>query len=135
MTITTTTERERLLDAIDLAFLANGGREWSKLNCECEPEVNAAPCRYCAIHKALTQAKSYAASRYENLPVPREALDDYAHTHSGDPDTFPELRDDPCAVEEAALQFRVRAGMEAWHRDFIATLRDCCTPLKPSDLR
>lgn len=67
--------------------------------------------------------------------VPRDVLDAYAHAHAGDPSTFPELRDDPNAVEEAALQFRIRAGMEEWHHDFIATLKDICTPIKPSDLR
>jgi hypothetical protein len=44
------------LSRIQLGFLANGGEEWNKANCDCEPETNNAPCRYCAIHDALRAA-------------------------------------------------------------------------------
>jgi len=44
-------------EELDLAFLAIGGLEFQPTICECDPETNQAPCRYCAIHHALTLAK------------------------------------------------------------------------------
>lgn len=38
---------------IELAFLANGGRNWDPKLCECDHEVGF-QCRYCAIHAGLT---------------------------------------------------------------------------------
>lgn len=40
-------------DAMALAHLANDGKTWQGKYCECDPESNAAPCRYCAIHRGL----------------------------------------------------------------------------------
>jgi len=48
---------------IELALLANGGVEWDKNSCECDPEVGQVPCRYCAIHHALT----WSNGRLEHL--------------------------------------------------------------------
>lgn len=43
-------------DVIGLGFLAIDGAEWDSKHCECDREVGACPCRYCAIHRALTHA-------------------------------------------------------------------------------
>jgi len=48
-----------LLEKVELAILANGGAEWDPHGCECEPEVNMAPCRYCAMWDALRSVKQY----------------------------------------------------------------------------
>ncbi len=40
-------------ERIDIGLLANGGRDYDIRNCECDPESNQAPCRYCAIYSAL----------------------------------------------------------------------------------
>lgn len=42
---------------VELALCANGdGLEFRQGYCECDPESNAAPCRYCAIDSALRDA-------------------------------------------------------------------------------
>ena len=43
-------ERER--KAIELGILSIG-REWSKGNCQCDPDVGMVPCHYCAEHSAI----------------------------------------------------------------------------------
>lgn len=54
--------KEKILDRIDLALRANGGREFRKDYCMCEPEVNFCPCEYCAIHIALKLAEQFINS-------------------------------------------------------------------------
>ena len=49
--------REGDKDVINTGFLANGGREWNKRNCTCDPDVGYQPCEYCATHQALETAE------------------------------------------------------------------------------
>ena len=44
-----------LLARVELAIAANGGPDYDEKACDCEPEVNAGPCRYCAIRDALNE--------------------------------------------------------------------------------
>lgn len=76
---------KELLAQVELALLANGGFVWDSNNCECDPETNASPCRYCAIQAALSSVRAYLTS----ADTETEALDRYANDHAGDPATNP----------------------------------------------
>ena len=61
---------KKLTQVLDLAILANGGEEFLPTVCECEPETNNAPCRYCAIYDGLKLAKqSLTALEQENAKL------------------------------------------------------------------
>jgi len=46
-----------LAEDLEMAHLANGGREFRQDWCECDPETGMTPCRYCAIHSVLTRTE------------------------------------------------------------------------------
>lgn len=48
-----------LISSVKLAVLANGGFAHKQELCRCEPDVNQAPCEYCAIHEGLTKAFTF----------------------------------------------------------------------------
>jgi hypothetical protein len=52
-----------LLDSVKLAQLANGGTEFNYSWCQCDPDVGAVPCQYCAIYDALSRVKWYLQER------------------------------------------------------------------------
>ena len=57
-------DREKnLLNNIDLALAANGGREFRDDYCQCDESVGYCPCQYCAIHYALEQVEKYIKER------------------------------------------------------------------------
>lgn len=47
-----------LLPDLEMAQLANGGAEHKTEWCQCDPDVGACPCQYCAIHDGLRRAVS-----------------------------------------------------------------------------
>lgn len=51
--------RSKLLARVELAIEANGGPDYDEKACECDVEVNAAPCRYCAIRDALNETQRW----------------------------------------------------------------------------
>ena len=57
-------------EQIELAILANGGEKWRNDWCECDPDVGASPCRYCAIFNALKIAQGLS----EELGAQQEEL-------------------------------------------------------------
>jgi hypothetical protein len=48
--------KERLIESLKLAQLANGGAEFNKSFCQCDASVGMSPCQYCAIFFALKDA-------------------------------------------------------------------------------
>ena len=52
---------------IDLALRANGGKEFNKGNCRCDPSVGMAPCEYCAIQEALLAAREVLPELLKSL--------------------------------------------------------------------
>lgn len=48
-----------LLPDVELAQLANGGKEFRKDWCQCDPSVGMSPCQYCAIFEALKRTEKY----------------------------------------------------------------------------
>lgn len=52
-----------LLEAVELAHLANGGKEFRQDWCECDRECGMVPCRYCAIHDALSRTERYLRNK------------------------------------------------------------------------
>jgi hypothetical protein len=57
-------------DELTTALRANGGETWVQKYCECDHDVGAVPCRYCAIHNALT----HALERHARENAARDAL-------------------------------------------------------------
>lgn len=56
----------RLVSRVELAILANGGGDYDEKACQCEPDVNQAPCRYCAIRDALNETLRYLRAQAAN---------------------------------------------------------------------
>lgn len=52
-------DKARLLARVDLAIAANGGAVFDRRNCECDADVGASPCRYCAIFEALNEVAKW----------------------------------------------------------------------------
>ncbi len=54
-------EIDALLEDLELARLANGGKEFRKDWCQCDPDQYCAmvPCQYCAINSFLTRVERY----------------------------------------------------------------------------
>lgn len=48
---------EKMKEIIELAILANGGENWRKDWCQCDPSVGHTSCEYCAIFNGLNKAK------------------------------------------------------------------------------
>jgi hypothetical protein len=71
-------------EQIDLAFRAlhcgfhesHEPHQWQQGRCHCEPEVNAAPCRYCAIWCGLAVGHRYLK---QGIPLKIDYEDGEAH--------------------------------------------------------
>lgn len=48
--------KESLLEKLELAHRANGGKEFNERACSCDASVGFVPCEYCAIRSALEEA-------------------------------------------------------------------------------
>lgn len=74
--------RER--EAIELGFIAIGGRQFNQTFCRCDPSVNMCPCQYCAEHAVLETAERMADElerlrkliRCEQIEPPFDVADD-----------------------------------------------------------
>jgi hypothetical protein len=64
----------RITEAINLAFLAIGGRERNETFCQCDPSVGMSPCQYCAEYDAL---ELFSGMAIENDKL-RQAIREYA---------------------------------------------------------
>ena len=62
---------ERVVSRVELAILANGGGDYDEKGCQCEPDVNQAPCRYCAIRDALNETLRYLREQAANTVLCR----------------------------------------------------------------
>ena len=60
-------KEKRLLEQLSLAIAANGGKEFRKDFCHCDPSVGYVVCEYCAIYHALKYAKEYVMGK---VPAP-----------------------------------------------------------------
>jgi hypothetical protein len=60
-------EEKHLLEQLSLGIAANGGKEFRENDCHCDPAQGYVLCEYCAIYKALKNAKEYVISK---VPAP-----------------------------------------------------------------
>lgn len=50
-------ETKEIEEKLDLAIMANGGEDFIKYWCFCDPPVSVGPCEYCAVRNGLIAAK------------------------------------------------------------------------------
>lgn len=50
---------KKVIDDVELAIKANGGKNWKVNWCQCDPDVGMVPCEYCAIYHGLKNALRY----------------------------------------------------------------------------
>lgn len=48
---------EKVKEKINLAIAANGGTDFRKEWCQCDPSIGAVPCEYCAIRAGAIRPK------------------------------------------------------------------------------
>ena len=58
---------KRVIEKLEQAQIANGGRNWKEDWCQCAPDEGAAPCEYCTMWDALNHALIYMRSRTKLL--------------------------------------------------------------------
>lgn len=57
---------DSLLNDLNLAIAANGGPKFNHKHCECDLDVGAVPCRYCAIFSALNDSVKFFSKKLSN---------------------------------------------------------------------